>query len=356
MYTHYSFWKSQAFPVLLSLVIVSCQKETAPKLADPASSANSKTTTSLVVQGPPPIDWWANGPTIPYTDDIPGDVPSYNQFAQGFAINGKGFVCGTLLTTSYETGEDITDLWQYDPATLAWTKKTSFPGAPSSLIESTSFVIGDNAYIVTGNTTWQYNQPTDTWKQKAYVFSVQRMLATSFAINGKGYMGLGYDPNSSNLTEQNDWWQYDPVADKWTQQTGFPGGKRSGAAGFAVDGKGYVVSGSHYANGHGNWGNKVWQYDPVTDSWIQKADFPGAGRYRAVAANATIGGNDFGLIAGGDNGQVGFSDAWEYNPRLDTWGQFANMLGGPRTEAAAFVVGRSFFIANKTVVILNWSN
>ena len=354
MYMLKSFPQHLATLALASLVIVSCQKETAPAPADTASP-NTKTTASLTVGLPPTIVWWGNCPAIPYTDDIPGDVPIANQFPQGFAINGKGYVCGALLTTSYETGDYINDLWQFDPATVSWTKKTPFPDNAGSLIESVSFVIGDNAYIVVGNATWQYNQQTDTWTQKAYVFSVQRAYATAFAINGKGYMGLGYDPSGSD-PEQNDWWQYDPVADRWTQKSSFPGLKRQGAAGFAVDGKGYVVSGDHFANGHGNWGNKVWQYDPAADSWAQKNDFPGAGRWGAVGANGTIAGNDFGFIAGGDNDNVAFNDIWEYNPRTDNWGQLPNILGGARTNAAGFVLGRSLFIANKSVSVLNWSN
>jgi N-acetylneuraminic acid mutarotase len=348
--------------IICSVGIFSCKKATAPLPGDALGNPGGKTATSLTVGGPPTIVWWGNGTTIPYTDDIPGDIPKANQYGQGFTINGKGYVCGSLLETGVGTGDHINELWQFDPATLAWTKKAPFPGG--ELIEAANFVIGDNAYIVTGNATYQYNQPTDTWTQKAYIFSVQRMLATAFAINGKGYIGLGYDPNSTNLDEQNDWWQYDPATDRWIQKAAFPGGKRDGAGGFSVDGKGYVVSGEHstvhYVNGHFEgqvtWGNKVWQYDPVADSWAQKADFPGPGRWEAVSANATVGGTDVGFIVGGDNDGNAFNDAWEYNPATDTWGQLPNILGGARTESGGFVIGRSLYITNKTVVVLNWSN
>jgi N-acetylneuraminic acid mutarotase len=275
MYTLSHFRPGLSITVLFSLIIISCQKA-APTAADAASSPNTKTTASLTVGPVPAILWWGNVPAIPYTDNIPGDIPIRNQYPLGFAINGEGFVLGAMLTNSkYGLNDYVTDLWQYDLPTLSWTKKSSFPGDAGSLIGAVSFVIGDNAYIVTGNATWQYNQPTDTWTQKAYIFSVQRIFATAFAINGKGYLGLGSNDGAPTIQELNDWWVYDPVADKWTQKNNFPGEKREGAAGFVVDSKGYVVSGSHYANGHGNWGQKVWQYDPVADSWTQKADFPG---------------------------------------------------------------------------------
>jgi N-acetylneuraminic acid mutarotase len=84
-------------------------------------------------------------------------------------------------------------------------------------------------------------------------------------------------------------------------------------------------------------------------------DFPGAGRWNAVAANGTIDGVDVGFVAGGDNDDVAFNDMWEYNPATDSWGQLPNILGGARTTAAGFVIGRSLFMANISVSVLNWS-
>lgn len=40
-----------------------------------------------------------------------------------------------------------------------------------------------------------------------------------------------------------DFWEYDPAVNSWTQKTDFGGGKREGAFGFALNGKGYVGTG-----------------------------------------------------------------------------------------------------------------
>ena len=334
--------------------LASCQKE---GMQSGLSSAGGVKANNIIVLPPPIYTWWGNVGKIPYTDDIKGDVPISNQYPLGFAINGKGFVLGSLLTTSWITGDYIGDLWQYDTSTRVWTKKSPCPLGGGYLIEGTVFVIGDNAYVVAHNQTWQYNQPTNTWTQKATLPGDERMNATGFAINGKGYIGLGWDEDApgSGLTEFGDWWQYDPVSDHWTQKQNFPGNKREGAAGFAIDGLGYVVSGSHYANGHGNWGKTVWQYNPATDGWTQRNNFPGTGRWKAVAANATVGGVDVGFICGGDNDDTADNDLWEYNPATDSWFQCQNIPGGARTEAAGFVIGRALFIANISVATYVWS-
>ena len=350
MIIHSNPLRKMTVAALLFLGIASCQKE--QPLTTAAPETNTKSTASLVVGPAPVIMWWSTGPSIPYTDDIPGDVPRNNQFPVGFAINGKGYVCGSILTTGWNTGDYIHDLWEFDPATQTWTKKAPFPGAVP--IEASSFVIGDNAYIVVSNATYQYNQPTNTWTSRASVPAVVRDLATAFAINGKGYLGLGNEFDA-NLTQLNDWWQYDPIADTWTKKNNFPGSKRSGAGGFAVGGKGYVVSGEHFANGHGNWVNDVWQYNPAGDSWVRKADFAGPGRWEPIAVNGTINGVDLGFIAGGDNDENAFNDVWQYNPLTDTWGKLTNILGGARTEAAGFVINHSLCIVNKSCVSLNWS-
>jgi N-acetylneuraminic acid mutarotase len=246
------------------------------------------------------------------------------------------------------------DLWQFDPITHFWTKKAPFPGGFAA--EGVAFVIGDNAYVVIRNAAWQYNQPADQWTQKASLPGVSRLGGSGFAINGKGYVGLGYDEVTTAL--QNDWWQYDPATDQWTSKQKFPGTRVEAATSFAVDGKGYVIGGRHYGNGKVSYSAAVWQYHPVADSWTQKANFPGMARESAVGASGTIDGMDFGFVAGGDPGTalVPFdNDCWEYNPATDAWGQVSNMPGERNPAPAGFVIGRSLFIANVSVVVLNWS-
>lgn len=61
---------------------------------------------------------------------------------------------------------------------------------------------------------------------------------------------------------------------------------------------------------------RLWAYDPTTDSWSQKADFPGPARSRGVAFSMARSGY-FGLGLAPD-GQ-GLRDVWQYNPTTNQW-------------------------------------
>ncbi|HXB91255.1 MAG TPA: hypothetical protein VNU72_03155, partial [Puia sp.] len=260
MNAHHPLWKSLAFPFLFSLGLASCQKQGAL----PATVSNSTLKTALTVYPVPAITWWSTPAAIPYTDNIPGDKPVENQYVHGFAINGKGYALGTLLTNQkWGLNSGCPDLWQWDPATPGWSRKSPFPANPYGLEFGASFVIGANAYVVTiDNHVYQYNQPGDQWTEKSPVpGGIHRGNPSCFAINGLGYLGMGFTDGSD--VELNDWWQYDPVADHWSQLHNFPGEKRDGAGCFAIGGQGYIVGGY----GNNGFGVSVWQYDPGSDHW-----------------------------------------------------------------------------------------
>ena len=74
-----------------------------------------------------------------------------------------------------------------------------------------------------------------------------------------------------------DFWEYDPVTNAWTQKADFGGGPREQAVGFSIGGKGYIGTGYN-----GPYRQDFWEYDPATNTWTQKADFGGTARYGAV--------------------------------------------------------------------------
>ena len=61
--------------------------------------------------------------------------------------------------------------------------------------------------------------------------------------------------------------------------------------------------------------NDFWEYDPATDTWTQKADFEGVGR--GFAVGFSIGSNGYigtGLLGNLNYGGPSSKDFWEYDP------------------------------------------
>jgi len=80
----------------------------------------------------------------------------------------------------------------------------------------------------------------------------------------------------------------------------------------------------------------------LTGSWLQKADFGGGGRDRAVGF--TIGNE--GYVIGG-NSRITNTDAtdfWEYDSASNAWTKKADFPGGAREYAVAFSIGNKGYV------------
>ncbi len=164
------------------------------------------------------------------------------------------------------------------------------------------------------NNFWEYDPTTDSWTQKANFAGGIRGYMSCFAIGNKGYAGMGYN----STIYLNDLWEYNPVTNVWTQMANLPGPGRGLAGSFSVNGKGYVGTGQQT----GPALQDLWEYNPGTNSWVQKGNFPGVARQDIDRAVFTIG--NFAYWGTGTDGWNGLDDFWQYDPATDTWTQKAN--------------------------------
>ncbi|HUM47119.1 MAG TPA: kelch repeat-containing protein [Chitinophagales bacterium] len=240
-------------------------------------------------------------------------------FATGFTINSTIYVMGGFDGTSL-----FNDVWAYDAETDAWTQKANFPGGYRAA--STAFTIGSKAYMGTGNDGniylkdfWEYNPLTDAWIQKADFPGYEREEAVGFGIGDKGYMGTGQTfvvgPNDSWTTTYNDFYEYDPTTDTWSQKANLPGAPRAYAVGAVVGNKGYLGLGGNDDQSASY--TDFYEYDPVADNWMLKTSIEGSGR---ADAGAVASGNNI-YVIGGINfpNFSGFSSCKVYNVLTDTW-------------------------------------
>ena len=163
----------------------------------------------------------------------------------------------------------------------------------------------------------------------------------SFTLNNKGYFGLGYN--------ETDFWEYDPVKDLFIKKADFPKSIGAYPISFTANNLGYVLFIDNEYRPVGSWTyndtiNELWEYNPENDLWTRKADFPGAKRSYGVALSI----NDKGYIVGGKYWDQSWDyypkDLWEYDPLRDEWTQKADFPGSDRARSFGFSMnGKGYF-------------
>jgi N-acetylneuraminic acid mutarotase len=222
-----------------------------------------------------------------------------------------------------------------------WVQKSDFPG--TERFSATGFEINGKLYFGTGyngvtfmTDWWEFDPVTDQWTQKANYPGVGRLHASSFAIGNKGYVLFG-STTVGVYTFPTDVWEYDAINDQWTQKANFPGTGRYTAVAMEINGKGYAGTGWKQFNGP--FLNDWWEYDPNTNIWTQKANITGT---RRSAYYFSI--NNKGYVGLGSNGNTLHQDWWEYDPLQNNWIQKANFIGSGRTGGANFVLDNVGYI------------
>ena len=271
------------------------------------------------------------------------------EFAIAFSIDSFGYLgCfGWHISDTFpHTPYYYNDLWQYNPYTDTWLKKADFP--LSHKFEGVYFTIDHKAYIGMsddgggGNDMWEYDPAIDVWTRKADFPNGMRRGAIGFSIGGKGYVGMGISDTAPQIYMK-DIWEFDPVANTWTQKADFVGPYMPYALSQSIAGKGYI------GNCTGTYApdqltqNYLFQYDPVADTWTRKTGLPGLNRYSVV--DFTLSGQLY-VGCGTDTTFHHHKDFWRYDPQTDSWTQVDSFPGGYRIIAPTFTIGNKAYVCS----------
>ncbi len=225
--------------------------------------------------------------------DLPLTTPSVigGRSAMCFAINGKIYVGGGYIASLTNSRE----FYEYDTATNVWTAKADLPA------------------------------------------SLNRTAGIAFAIGGKGYIGLGsenYLDISGGAIPLADLWEYNPTLDTWVGKTPFPDTGRDGAACFVVNNKAYIVGGDLGAYATAD----VWEYNPSADAWTAKAQYPAGGISDPFAFALGTGASARGYVSCGRVGSAASKKTYAYDPATNTWTAKADYPGSPVRGGTSFTM------------------
>ena len=260
-----------------------------------------------------PMELWEyDDNTVTWTRKA--DFPAFNrEGVDAFSINGKGYL---LCGAKQFTGEFYKEVWEYDPVADQWTRKADFPGL--GRFRGVSFAINGKGYFGIGgafsqcyNDFYEYNPVTDTWTQKASFPGLGRIDAFSFAAAAKGYIGTGHYYPWAQVQHiyLKDLWEYNPATNSWSQKADYPGGQRIGCASFTVDNRGYVGTGYDPINN--KYKRDFWAYYPSTNIWHYRWDYEGIARKDAIGFAQ----NGYGFIGFGETASgEGERALWRFEP------------------------------------------
>ncbi|MFH0756780.1 MAG: kelch repeat-containing protein [Bacteroidota bacterium] len=236
--------------------------------------------------------------------DFPG---APRNAAVAFGTSSKGYI-----GTGYDGDSKLSDFWEYDPVLDSWSQIADFPG--TARYGAIAFAIGDKGYVGSGydgsylKDFWEYDSGTGEWTKKTSIGGSKRKDAVSFVIDGMGYVCTGISSGSY----ETDFLMYDPSLDKWTKKRAIANATdedfddeystltgKSGVA-FTIGHRGYLITES----------NNVWEYDPVADLWEQKTSLEGSTRTEAIGFTV----NDIGYVVTGRSGSSYFEDVWTLYP------------------------------------------
>ncbi|MBK7943888.1 MAG: hypothetical protein IPJ85_00635 [Flavobacteriales bacterium] len=162
----------------------------------------------------------------------------------------------------------------------------------------------------------------------------------TFVTNGLAFVVGG----RSNGIDYPQMWAYDPITNTWAPKAEFPGTPRRLATVFATNGKGYYGCG---ITGSGTFLSDFWEYDPVANTWTQKANFPPGQRYNTwqfvLNGIAYVGGGN----SAGASGPF-HADAFKYDPNTDTWSTAAAIPDQGRHGAVGFTMnGKGYVVGGR---------
>lgn len=162
------------------------------------------------------------------------------------------------------------------------------------------------------------------WEKKTSIGGTGRHRVIGGNAYQYGYLGLGHVNGAGADISFRDWWQYNPATDSWTQKTNFPVANH-GAVSFSLNDRIYVGGGSSLSN-------EFFVYNPLQNQW-------------SAIANCPISPGDVqGFSASGKGYVIHTNQLAEYSPSTDSWSLKASIPVNVSNWSCTFSNGTSGFL------------
>lgn len=283
------------------------------------------------------------------------DLPVRVDQATLESLDGKIYLVGGE-SLQFE-GNHSKKAYAYDPQTDAWTEIADLPIACQSAVLR---AVGGKLYHIGGyysttqtfyNHVYEYDPDLNTWTRKTDMPTPREDMGSA-VIEGKIHVfGGNYPYHAPNTVHE----VYDPTTDTWETKTPLPEAKWSGDFGAALNGKAYAVGASNTFADYPSAvhpAKSVYEYDPDTNIWTQKADLPLATQYREVE---TLNGKIYVVAGVTDSMHHAVDDIYAFDPAANFWqlvGHAPYQVHGPSLAA----LGGYIYMAGGDVYLVGQFN
>lgn len=200
-------------------------------------------------------------------------LPTPLNHAMAAGVNGKLYVIGGQ-TTSDGAGNFVDTVYEYDPVTVGWTRRTSMPTARGA---GAAAVIGDKIYVAGGRPPRGadfavYDTRANTWATLPNLPTQRNHLAAA-AIGGKVYVAGGRFEGGFQSPQTDAVEVFDPATNTWTARARLPI-PRGGVNGLEAMGCLHVFGGEGNSNAPSGVYPDHDVYNPVTNTWTRLGPMP----------------------------------------------------------------------------------
>lgn len=261
------------------------------------------------------------------------DIPVPTSDATIAVYNDKLYVFG-----GYGIDHVILNItYEYDPSTGIWASKANMPTERWGMIavefNGLIYVFGGTANSGVTRAVEVYDPAEDSWTTRA---------SLPDNIFNQGLMGVKFG-DKIHLFYGAYHYEYDPATDTYLQKYNIPSGRTWGTC-AVVNNRIYLIGG--YNNGGTNT-NQV--LDPVNDTWSTAAPLP-VSIYGATRESPVIDGKIH--VTHGWNNVYFYTTNFMYDPETNTWSQRGS-ANHARDGVACGVVSNKLYVVGGRNVMVN---
>jgi len=271
-----------------------------------------------------------------------------------FTIGDTVYVgLGYNSTVTGDVSKYLRDFYKYDYKKNQWTQIDSIPAEAGGRSDALAFSVNNRGYVGTGwdgdnrlNDFWEYNPTGNPHWRRVKELSTRLQNGVAFTLGSNGYVGTGLNSNGAKI---GNFWKFNPPTSdidpgSWVQIENIPF-IRENAVAFVMNNKAYVVTGDN----NGQYLNSFFSYDP-DNGWVKLREISNVSSdtyddsYNIIRSNAVavVANGKAYLTCGATSGVR--SDTWEYDPTSDTWVQKTPFEGSARSKAIGFSINNQIFV------------